>query len=192
MPPRPTEDLTSRSLLQRARDNSQAAWRQLVELYRPLVLLWCSRARLQGPDAEDVSQEVFAAVAARLIDAYEDGLLERSEFEPRLRRAKGRLEKLEAEAAALAAAAAEEHQLEAVLGQLQELTQRVSEGLQEASWATQREVIRALVKRVEVDTSEVRVIYKVPPHPFVVAAAARGSRSQSWRPIPSPCCPRWR
>src|SRR5262249_26348501 len=106
---------------------------------------------------------------ARLIDAYEDGLLERSEFEPRLRRAKGRLEKLEGEAAALVAAAAEEHQLGAVLGQLQEFTRRVSEGLQEASWATQREVIRALVKRVEVDTSEVRVIYKVPPHPFVEA-----------------------
>jgi RNA polymerase sigma-70 factor (ECF subfamily) len=66
MPPRPTEDLTSLSLLQRARDNNQEAWRQLVELYRPRVLRWCSRARLHGPDAEDVSQEVFAAVAVGL------------------------------------------------------------------------------------------------------------------------------
>src|SRR5262249_41978643 len=28
------------------------------------------------------------------------------------------------------------------------------------------EIIRALVKRVEIDTDEVRVVYKVPPHPF--------------------------
>jgi site-specific DNA recombinase len=128
----------------------------------------------QGRDGRPVEQ-LHAQIAkakrgvARLIDAYEDGLLERSEFEPRLRRAKERLEKLEAEAAALVAAAVEDQQLEAVLGQLQEFTRRVAEGLQEASWQTQREVIRALVKRVEVDTEEVRVVYKVPPHPFVEA-----------------------
>jgi site-specific DNA recombinase len=41
---------------------------------------------------------------------------------------------------------------------LQEFTQRIGEGLVEASWQTRREIIRALVKRVEVDTTEVRVI----------------------------------
>src|SRR5262249_24261879 len=32
---------------------------------------------------------------------------------------------------------------------------------------TRRETIRALVKRVEIDADEVRVVYKVPPRPFV-------------------------
>jgi site-specific DNA recombinase len=125
----------------------------------------------EGRPVEQLQAQIAKAKrgVARLIDAYEDGLLERSEFEPRLRRAKGRLEKSEAEAAALVAAAAEEQQVEAVLGQLQEFTRQVAEGLQEASWQTRREVIRALVKRVEVDTEEVRVVYKVPPHPFVEA-----------------------
>ena len=44
--------------------------------------------------------------------------------------------------------------------------QRVNEGLGEADWRTRREVIRALVKRVEIDESEVRVVYKVRPCPF--------------------------
>src|SRR5262249_12186601 len=129
-----------------------------------------------GRPVEQLQAQIAKAKrgVARLIDAYEDGLLERSEFEPRLRCAKGRLEKLEAEAAALVAAAAEEQQVEAVLGQLQECTRRVAEELQEASWPTRREVIRALVKLVEVDTEEVRVVYKVPPHPFV-EAPERGS-----------------
>ncbi|MFH1110608.1 MAG: hypothetical protein V1790_15630, partial [Planctomycetota bacterium] len=35
---------------------------------------------------------------ARLIDAYEDGLIERTEFEPRIKTAKSRLEKLQGEA----------------------------------------------------------------------------------------------
>ena len=38
----------------------------------------------------------------RLIDAYEQGLLEKCEFEPRLRRTKERLSRLEDEASQLA------------------------------------------------------------------------------------------
>jgi site-specific DNA recombinase len=122
-----------------------------------------------GRPAEQLQAQVAKAKrgVARLIDAYEDGLVERGEFEPRIRRAKERLEKLEAEVAALAVGEAEEQQVQAVLDQMQEFAQRVSEGLEEASWATRREIIRALVKRVEIDAEEVRVVYKVPPHPFV-------------------------
>jgi RNA polymerase sigma-70 factor, ECF subfamily len=35
-------------------------------LYRPLVLFWCRRGGIHGPDAEDVSQEVFAGAAEGL------------------------------------------------------------------------------------------------------------------------------
>ena len=128
----------------------------------------CGKGREDRP-AEQLQAQIAKAKrgVARLIDAYQDGLLERGEFEPRIRRAKERLEKLEAEADQVLAAAAEEQQIQAVLGQLQQFAQRVSEGLEQASWQTRREIIRALVKRVEIDSDEVRVVYKVPPHPFV-------------------------
>jgi RNA polymerase sigma-70 factor (ECF subfamily) len=58
--------LTSLSLLERARANDGEAWQGLVRLYEPLVSFWCRRAGLQGPDAEDLVQEVFAAAAAGL------------------------------------------------------------------------------------------------------------------------------
>src|SRR5262249_43452512 len=57
---------TSVTLRDRARRREPQAWERLVELYRPLVLFWCGRAGLHGPDAEDVSQEVLAAAAAGL------------------------------------------------------------------------------------------------------------------------------
>jgi RNA polymerase sigma-70 factor (ECF subfamily) len=60
------EQSTSLSLLERARRRDPQAWDRLLQLYRPLVLFWCRRAGLHGPDAEDVSQEVFAAVAGGL------------------------------------------------------------------------------------------------------------------------------
>jgi RNA polymerase sigma-70 factor (ECF subfamily) len=57
---------TNSSLLRRARDRQPEAWRQLVELYGPLVYGWCRAARLQPADAADVVQEVFAALTRSL------------------------------------------------------------------------------------------------------------------------------
>src|SRR2546423_3798284 len=76
--------------------------------------------RVRGKGREEGSGEQLRArlqkakrVVARLIDAYEEGLLERGEFEPRLGRARQRLEALEAEGRAAAERAAEEDTVEA-------------------------------------------------------------------------------
>ncbi|MEK7782392.1 MAG: recombinase family protein, partial [Candidatus Binatota bacterium] len=100
---------------------------------------------------------------ARLIDAYEDGLLERTEFEPRVKAAKSRLEKLQGEAQSLAEDRAQEQQLRLVIGQLREFAGRVRDGVQQADWTTRRELIRTLVKRVEIEKEDVRIIYRLSP-----------------------------
>jgi RNA polymerase sigma-70 factor (ECF subfamily) len=63
---------TPLSLLERARRHDPAAWERLVALYRPLVLFWCRRGGMQGADAEDIGQEVFAAAAAGLDHFHHD------------------------------------------------------------------------------------------------------------------------
>ena len=63
---------TSLSLLERARRREPAAWDRLIALYRPLVLYWCRRGGIHGPDAEDVSQEVFAGAAGSLDKFHRD------------------------------------------------------------------------------------------------------------------------
>src|SRR5262245_41329475 len=68
----PSSGLTSPSLLARAQDNQPAAWEQLVDLYAPLVYHWCRRAGLAPPDADDVFQEVFRAVARALAEFRRD------------------------------------------------------------------------------------------------------------------------
>jgi RNA polymerase sigma-70 factor, ECF subfamily len=57
---------TSASLLARAQEKDEAAWRRLVSLYHPLVYGWCREAGLQRADAADVSQEVFKSVSRRI------------------------------------------------------------------------------------------------------------------------------
>ncbi|HLA83745.1 MAG TPA: recombinase family protein, partial [Thermoguttaceae bacterium] len=117
---------------------------------------------------------------ARLVDAYEEGLLEKSEFEPRLRRSRDRLTKLEAEAKKQMEHEAQRTELRLVIGHLQEFADRIKSGLHDADWLTRREIIRALVKRVEVDEAQVRVIYRIDPLPFD-QGPARGRLQDCWR-----------
>jgi site-specific DNA recombinase len=103
---------------------------------------------------------------ARLIDAYGEGLVDKEEFEPRVQAFRERLTRLEAEAQQQQELAAQERELRLVMGRLQEFAAQVKAGLEEADWSTQREIIRALVKRVEIGAEEVRVVYRVNFSPF--------------------------
>jgi RNA polymerase sigma-70 factor (ECF subfamily) len=62
----PPDRPTSLTLLQRLRADESGAWERLVGLYRPLVLFWCGRWGVRGPDADDLAQEVFQTAAAKL------------------------------------------------------------------------------------------------------------------------------
>jgi RNA polymerase sigma-70 factor (ECF subfamily) len=55
-------------LLDRVKAQDPKAWGQLAQLYGPLVYQWCRGRGLQAVDAEDVLQEVFLTVAARIND----------------------------------------------------------------------------------------------------------------------------
>jgi site-specific DNA recombinase len=117
---------------------------------------------------------------ARLIDAYEEGLLDKEEFEPRLRGAKERLARLEAEAEQCEHEEEQRAELRLVIGKLQEFAARVAEGLAEADWPARREIIRCLVKRIEVDDEQVRIVYRIGPVPFVEAPAG-GILQDCWK-----------
>jgi site-specific DNA recombinase len=102
----------------------------------------------------------------RLIDAYTEGLLKKTEFEPRLQEARQRLQEMEAESKMLEERETREQALRAALEQLETFAAQVRTGLDAADETTQRELIRALVKRVEIGAEEIRIVYHVNLHPF--------------------------
>jgi site-specific DNA recombinase len=106
---------------------------------------------------------------ARLIDAYQDGLIDKSEFDPRMRRAKERLAKLQTEVKIQTDEEAQQKELSMVISHMQDFAGKVSSNLEEVDWIKRREIIRALVKQIEVDDEVVRVVYRVTPPPFVQA-----------------------
>jgi RNA polymerase sigma-70 factor, ECF subfamily len=69
--PTPSSPDTRESLIVRLRDRGdQAAWGEFVGLYQPVIHRTARRLGLQPADAEEITQEVLAAVV-RAIDRYE-------------------------------------------------------------------------------------------------------------------------
>ena len=76
---------TRPSLLLRVRDPAdQAAWREFTEIYRPVIVRLALQKGMQAADAEDVAQEVLAAVAKAVEQREHDP--ERAKFRTWLHR----------------------------------------------------------------------------------------------------------
>jgi site-specific DNA recombinase len=106
---------------------------------------------------------------SRLIDAYQEGLLEKVDFDPRMARARERLSRLQLEAKSAQDRDAQRKELRLVMGQLEDFAEQVRIGLDQADFSKRREVIRCLVKVIKVEEKQVRITYRITPRPFVNA-----------------------
>jgi site-specific DNA recombinase len=101
--------------------------------------------------------------SARRIESYAEGVIAKEEGEPRITRMKQRVTSLEDRLQQLADDAAQQRDLQLIIGPLEEFVAKVRGGLATADWRTRREIIRALVRRVEIDKQQVTVVFRVPP-----------------------------
>nr|WP_286209104.1 recombinase zinc beta ribbon domain-containing protein [Azospirillum sp. A1-3] len=152
-----------------------AVWREVCRLLEdPAHVLTEYQRRLATVQANPPQHELDMAerqisklrcALDRLIDGYAEGFIARDEFEPRITALRQRIITLEAEAVALQTAAAQVRSLQLVIGKLSLFADMVRDRLEVADWATQRDLIRTLVKRIEVDDTTVRVIFRIEPGP---------------------------
>ncbi|MFO0824593.1 MAG: recombinase family protein [Gemmataceae bacterium] len=127
-------------------------------------------------EAERVRDELRRGRAglSRVLDAYENGLMERGEFEERVKRLRERVRELEGRVEEQTRALSESSRAEVLLGSLNRFATTVRDSLATANWTLKRDVIRGLVKRVEIDKEEIRVVYRIPPQPFREKAGTDG------------------
>jgi site-specific DNA recombinase len=106
---------------------------------------------------------------ARLIDSYTEGYLEKPEFDSRIIRQRQRITALDDQVRQLADAEALQRELRLLIGRLEDFAAQVENGLETADWLTRRGIIRMLVSRVEIDHTQVNIVFRVPPDPFVAS-----------------------
>jgi site-specific DNA recombinase len=131
---------------------------------------------------------------ARLIDAYSEGLLNKNEFEPRITSAKQRLSQLQEQLQSSVDQQARATEMRLVIDNLETFSRGVTESLDAADWSKRREIIRTLVKRVEVENEQVKIVYRVDLRPFD-SSPERGVLHYCWKGgftlagehLPAPC-----
>jgi len=141
----------------------------------------------QGDDPQhQADQKLHAQIdkvrrgIARLIDAYGEGLVDKSEFEPRINTAKQRLSELQEQLKSRIDQQARTRELKLVIDNLETFSREVIAGLEQADWQTRREIIRTLVKRVEIEPEQVKIVYRVDIRPFE-RSPDRGILHYCWR-----------
>jgi site-specific DNA recombinase len=151
----------------------ESVWQDVCALLREprrLAAEYQRRLTQTPPQAESAlwlqqQQAKDRRVLARLIDAYENGLLQKEEFAPRLQRARERLQNWQTQLDELHAAQEQANVLQQALVRLEDFTARIESGLREPTPQQQRQILKALVKRVEIAQDKTRVIYKIHPLP---------------------------
>jgi site-specific DNA recombinase len=131
--------------------------------------------RLEGDDASPQHQakrkleaqiEKVRRGIARLIDAYEEGFVNKGEFEPRISAARRNLSQLQEQLKQQVDEEAQRREMKLVIDNFQTFAGSVKCGLENADFSTKREIIRILVKRVEMDLQQVNIVYRVNLSPF--------------------------
>src|SRR5262249_53765428 len=84
---------------------------------------------------------------------------------PRLLRLRQRMARLEEQRQQLAEEATRHTELQLIIGRLEDFAAKVRDGLEEADWASKRDLIRTLVKRVEVARDQVNIVFRIDPYP---------------------------
>ena len=99
----------------------------------------------------------------RLIDSYAEGVIEKAEFTPRIAGLKQRLSLIEERRQAAEHAAGLERDLSLIISRTEDFAAKVVKGLDSLDSDGRREIIRTVVRRIEIDQDNVEVIFRVPP-----------------------------
>jgi site-specific DNA recombinase len=153
-------------------------WQQVVELLSHPARLKAEYERRL--DALEQNERVNADTAAlerckrhlekgkaRLIDSYTEGIIDKTDFDPKISRVKIKLQQIDHQIDEIKRHKAGQFELFLVVNRLEEFAAAVNGRLNTVDFNTKREIIRALIKRIEIHKDEILVVFRVDPDPDV-------------------------
>ena len=165
----------------------ELVWQQVVELLaHPVRLKSEYERRLGALEEKEKTNPDTAALErqrlqldkgkSRLIDSYAEGMIDKTDFDPKMRHLKNRLEQIDQQIQASRCHQVGQRELFLVINRLEEFAAAVHDRLDTVDFVTKREIIRGLVKRVEIHKDEILVVFRVDPDPgFNASESSTGS-----------------
>jgi site-specific DNA recombinase len=101
----------------------------------------------------------------RLIDSYTAGMIDKTEFEPRITALKQRMSQLDQQRQTALDTVNADRELSLVINRLEDFSAKVAQGLDRLDWIGKRTIIHTLVRRIEIDHDGIEVVFRVPSTP---------------------------
>jgi site-specific DNA recombinase len=98
----------------------------------------------------------------RLIDSLAEGVIDRDQFTARIDRTKTRIAEIEAKLGTQKTGEERRGQVRALMSRLGELSSHLQSQLNDPDWTTKREIIRALMQRIEIGPEKLAVVLRLP------------------------------
>lgn len=98
----------------------------------------------------------------RLIDSLAEGVIDKDQFTARMVRTKTRIAEIEAKIGAQATDEGRRAHVRSLMSCLADLSRHLQSQLRAPGWATKREIIRALVQRIEIGPKSIVVVLRLP------------------------------
>ncbi|WP_062644426.1 recombinase family protein [Caballeronia arationis] len=154
-------------------------WQQVVELLRhPDRLKNEYERRLDMMERNEKSSFDTASLEkqrlqlekgkSRLIDSYADGIIDKTDFEPKIQQLKNRLEQIDGQIQESRRHGVVQSELFLVINRLEEFADAVTEKLDTIDLEMKRQIVLGLVRRVEIHKDEIVVVFRVDPQPQVL------------------------
>jgi site-specific DNA recombinase len=110
----------------------------------------------------------------RMIDAYEQGLIESAEFQSRIVPLRSEHDREVAALASLRGRLDATDDIGSAERVLTSLSEEVDARLTDAPEELKRDILKLLIRRIEIHPEEIRLVYKVPQNPFDRSPASQG------------------
>jgi site-specific DNA recombinase len=162
----------------------QTVWQEVCDLLQDRQRLQQEyERRLNHPNPEDQNLTLIQAQRGkiqqgltRLIDSYAEGYVQKEEFEPRITRFRQRLAILEKQAQQIQDQETLQLEFQTAIHRLEEFGEKVKDQLDKANWQMRRELIRMLVKRVEIGKEEINVVFRIFPDSGELGSTEKSSQ----------------
>jgi len=152
----------------------EVVWKQVVDLLkspgrlqseydRRLDELETKERVKYDTDAAEKQKRHLEAGKSRLIDSYTEGMIDKSDFEEKITRIKGKISRLESEIGEAGRSDSMQFELFLIISRLEEFAEAVKNKLDCIDFNAKREIIRSLVKRVEIRKEEIQIVFRVNP-----------------------------
>ena len=119
-------------------------------------------ALLENVDTLSAQRQKLRHGLERLIDSFAEGVIDKDQFTSRMNRTKARIADIDTKIGAQAADEDRRTHVRSVMSRLAELSTHLKSQLKNADFATKREIVRALVQRIEIGPTKVAVVLRLP------------------------------